>query len=68
MEFLDGAGEFSRDDRNIWRMLSICCTLRYPEPEFLNTLNYNLAESASTGYQFNCFDFLNEKNTLLKAF
>jgi hypothetical protein len=33
----------------------------YPKSEFLNTLKCNLAESASTGFQFNCFDIFNDK-------
>ncbi len=32
-----------------------------PEPEFLNTLKFNLAESASTGFLFNCYDNFNDK-------
>jgi hypothetical protein len=55
MEFLDGAGEFSRDDRNILENTEFFCKLRYPEPEFLNTLKYKLPESASTAFQLNCF-------------
>jgi hypothetical protein len=31
------------------------------EPEFLKILKYNLAESASAGFQFNCFDIFNDK-------
>ncbi len=31
------------------------------EPEFLNTLKCNLAESVSTGFQFNCYDIFNVK-------
>jgi hypothetical protein len=34
------------------------------EPEFLNTLKCNLAESASTGYQFNCYVIFNDKNLI----
>jgi hypothetical protein len=32
-----------------------------PEPEFFNILKCNLAKSASTGFQFNCYDIFNEK-------
>jgi hypothetical protein len=32
-----------------------------PEPEFLKILKYNLAESASAGFQFNCFDIFNDE-------
>ncbi len=32
-----------------------------PEPEFLKMLKYNLAESVSAGFQFNCFDICNDK-------
>ncbi len=31
------------------------------EPEFLKILKYNLAESASAGFQFNCFNIFNDK-------
>ncbi len=31
------------------------------EPEFLKILKYNLAESASAGFQFNCFDIFDDK-------
>jgi hypothetical protein len=31
------------------------------EPEFLNILKCNSAESASAGFQFNCNDSINEK-------
>jgi uncharacterized protein YjbI with pentapeptide repeats len=30
------------------------------EPEFLNTLKCNLAESVSTGFKFNCHDIFND--------
>ncbi len=32
-----------------------------PELEFLNALKCNLAESASTGFQFNGFNIFNDK-------
>ncbi len=32
-----------------------------PEPEFLKIWKYNLAESVSAGFQFNCFDIFNDK-------
>ncbi len=31
------------------------------EPEFLNILKCDLAASASTGFQFNCYDIFNDK-------
>ncbi len=31
------------------------------EPEFLNILKCDLAESASTGFQFNCYGIFNDK-------
>ncbi len=34
---------------------------RNPEPEFLNILKCNLAESASAGFQFNWYDLCNDK-------
>ncbi len=32
-----------------------------PEPEFLKILKCDLAESASTGFQFDCYDIFNDK-------
>ncbi len=32
-----------------------------PEPEFLIILKSNLAESASAGFQFNCYDIFDDK-------
>jgi hypothetical protein len=32
-----------------------------PEPEFLNILKCNLAESATAGFQLNCHDIFNDK-------
>jgi hypothetical protein len=32
-----------------------------PEPEFLNNLKCDFAESVSTGFQFNCYDIFNDK-------
>jgi hypothetical protein len=32
-----------------------------PEPEFLNILKCNSAESASAEFQFNCYSFFNDK-------
>ncbi len=32
-----------------------------PEPEFLNILKCDLAESVSAGFQFNCYDIFNDK-------
>jgi hypothetical protein len=38
-----------------------------PEPEFLNILKCDLAESASAGFQFNCYDiFCNDKTLYYK--
>jgi hypothetical protein len=33
----------------------------YTEPEFLKVLKCNSAESASAGFQFNCYDIFNNK-------
>ncbi len=33
----------------------------WPEPEFLNILKCNLAESVGAGFQFNCYDIFNDK-------
>ncbi len=46
--------EFSNDDIFIMIFIS-------SEPEFLNILKCDLAESASTGFQFNCYDTFNDK-------
>ncbi len=35
------------------------------EPEFLNILKCNLAESASAGFQFNCYDIFNDKTLVI---
>jgi hypothetical protein len=40
-------------------------TAQCPEPEFLNILKCNLAESASAGFQFNYYDIFNDKTLVI---
>jgi hypothetical protein len=35
--------------------------IRRPEPEFFKVLKCNSAESASAGFQFNCYGIFNHK-------
>ncbi len=53
-----GGGEEDRGD-----MSSSYCRIitKRLEPEFLNILKCNLAESARTGFQFYCYDIFNDK-------
>jgi hypothetical protein len=48
-----------------WSLDLLALNKQASEPEFLNILKCNLAESASAGFQFNCYDIFNDKTLVI---
>ncbi len=58
-----GYCEISKEMSSLYFGLDVFCQIkaRIPEPEFLNILKCNSAESARTRFQLNFYDILNDK-------